>query len=406
MPDEIERQLEAFGETLAQRTGEPIRADGPADAAEGHRLTRRWWALGGAAACLVAVVAGLAFAAQRDEEDPVAAPASSAVTTSTVTTSTVPPATTTTLPLVSLDARVGPDPLALVRDGWTLVQRDTEPFEFSAEELPCPSSLAELSGVEQVHDILTTPEIDGLDVDVQILDVGSLDRGVLLTDAVLEIGECIEAGDGVDVEVTSLSSVRATWFRAGPEFALVAVVGEDDLSIVIEIEGHVFTDFVVADLAQRAAQFLAGQEIVGAPDDTPVATTTLVVQEGPFVEPGPSAGEQQVDPRAGEVKLWVSNQSFEDDPVDIMVRLDGIPVVSDAFLVEGQHNWQGFMIGGLAPGDHTVTAESDTGATGTWTFTLPADEPRWLVVDYWYYPDEAEGRHFTFLESDEPVAFS
>lgn len=496
MPDEIERQLEAFGATLAERTGEPIRPDSPATASAGHGPTRRWWALGGAAACLVAVVAGLAFAAQRDDAEPVAAPASTqrphvwqpegwsahcpaesvrsvphdagffdtepeafaaaaelvrgelggveipapsswigdgsggawttmnfdggwaaalvrseadvvrlvAVTVCDDPGSAV--TTTTTLPLVSLDARVGDDPLALVRDGWMLEERDAGPFAFSPEELPCQVPMLELPGVEQVHDVMATPEIDGLDVDVHILEVGSLDRGVLLTDAVLEIGECIEAEEGVDVEVTSLSSVRATWFRAGPEFALVAVVGEDDLSIVIEIEGHVFTDFVVADLAQRAAQFLAGQEIVGAPADTPVATTTLVVQEGPFVEPGPSVGEEQVEPRPGAVKLWVSNQSFEDDPVHITIRLDGIPVVEEPFLVEGQHNWQSFTITGLAPGDHTVTAESDTGATGSWTLTLPADEPRWLVVDYWHYPDDAAGRHFTFLESDEPVAFS
>jgi hypothetical protein len=497
MPDEIERQLEAFGETLAERTGEPIRAGSVRTLAAGRRPTRRWWALGGAAACLVAVVTGLALVAGRDDSAP--PPAASepvwqplgwsaycspnalqpvppqpgpyvtvedafavaarlvgervgvaavvppndlvgdgagqfwtpmvvdggwavalvraegdaflltAVTVCTdagATAATTTTTTTTTLPVASLDARVGDDPLALARDGWTLEERDAGPFAFAPEELPCQVPMLELPAVEQVHDVMTTPEIEGLDVDVHILEVGSLDRGVLLTDAVLEIGECIEAEQGVTVEVTSLSSVRATWFRAGPDFALVAVVGEDDLSVVIEIEGHVFTDLLVADLAHRAAQFLAGQEVIGAPADTPVATTTLVVQDGPFVEPGPSVGEAQVDPEPGEVQLWVSNQSFEDDPVSITVRVDGIPVVGEPFSVEGQHNWQSFLIRGLAPGDHTVTAESDTGATSSWTFDLPADEPRWLVVDYWYYPDEAEGRHFTFQESDEPVAFA
>ena len=397
MPDEISRQLEAFGETLAERTGEPIRAGSPGTASRGHRPTRRWWALGGAAACLVAVVVGLGLMVSRDDAEPVAAPATGDDTSQANVT------TTTTVPL---DARVGEDPLGVVRDGWTLVARDTGPFTFPSDELPCPSTLSELSGIEQVHDVMTTPEIDGLDVDVQILAVGSLDRGVRLTDAVLQIGSCIEQEQGVTVDVTSLSSVRATWFRAGPDFALVAVVGEDDLSVVIEIEGHVFTDFLVADLAHRAAQFLAGREIIGAPADTPVATTTLVVQDGPFVERGPSVGEPQVEPAVGEVQLWVSNQSFEDDPVMLTVRVDGIPVVAEPFSVEGQHNWQSFLLRGLAPGEHTVIAESDTGATSSWTFTLAADAPRWLVVDYWYYPDEAEGRHFTFQESDEPVAFA
>ena len=411
MPDEISRQLEAFGETLAERTGEPIRAGSPATASAGHRPTRRWWALGGAAACLVAVVAALGLVVDREDAEPVAAPATSDTTTTTTTTimtttTTTTTTMTTTVPRRSLDARVGEDPLGLVRDGWILQDRTAGPFELAPDELPCPASLAELNGVEEVHDVLSTPEIDGLDVDAQFLAVGDLDGGTRLTDAILEIGECIESEQGVTVEVTSLSSVRATWFRAGPDFALAAVVGEDDLSIVLEVEGHVFTDLLVADLAHRAAQFLAGREVVGAPADTPVATTTLVPQAGPFVERGPSTGEPQVEPEVGEVKLWVSNQSFEDDPVAITIRLDGIPVVGETFFVESQHNWQSFMIRGLAPGDHTVTAESDTGASRTWTFTLPADQARWLVVDYWYYPDDAEGRHFTFLESDEPVAFS
>jgi hypothetical protein len=398
MPDEIERQLAAFGETLEARTGEPIRPTSVA-ASTGGRPGRRWWALGGAAACLLAVVAGLALVNRPPADAPVAAPGASDDAASAVTT-------TTTLPPVSLDAPFGEDPLALVRDGWSRVTRRVEPFDFSADELPCPSSLAELSGVEQVHDVMTTPDIKGLDVDVRVLAVDSLDEGVRLTEAVLAIGDCLEAEEGVAVDVTSLSSVRATWFRAGPEFALVAVVGEEDLSVVIEIEGHVFTDFLVADLAHRAAQFLAGQEVVGAPADTPVATTTIVAQDGPFVERGPGVGEAPVEPQAGEVKLWVSNQSFTDDPVSIIVRLDGIPVVSETFVVEGQHNWQSFLVRGLTSGEHTVTAESDTGATGSWTFALLEDEPRWLVVDYWNDPDDPQGRHFTFHESDQPVVFS
>ncbi|HSJ90626.1 MAG TPA: hypothetical protein VK917_01080 [Ilumatobacter sp.] len=392
MPDEIERQLEAFGETLEARTGEPIRPGTPAASATDHRPGRRWWAVGGAAACLVAVVAGLALVNRPRADAPAAPPAAATTTTTTVP---VPDA------LV-----VGDDPLALERDGWTLVERTTDPFELSPDDLPCPTSLDELSGIAQVHDILTPPDIAGLDVDVQILDVGSLERGSQLTEVVQMIARCLEEQEGVDVETTSLSSIRATWFRAGPDFALASIVGEGNLSIMLEIEGAVFADSLVADLAHRADQFLGRVEVIGAPGDTPVATTTLVAQEGPFVERGPGVGEATIEPLPGELKLWVSNQSFTDDPVSIIVRLDGIAVVGEPFFVEGQHNWQSFLIRGLAPGEHTVTAESDTGVTTSWTFTLPRHEARWLVVDYWNDPDDPEGRRFTFHESDQPVVFS
>ena len=393
MPDEIERELQAFGLTLEEQSAEPIRPGSPAVASPVRRPSRRWWAVGGAAACLMAVVAGLAVANRRPADDPVAAPATTNITATTTTTPTA-------------EFAVGEDPLALVRDGWTLVQRDTQPFEFSAEELACPTLLDQFSGARQVHDIVTPPDIGGLDVDVNVLDVGSLERGIQLSEGIQMIGRCLEEQPGVGVETMSLSSIRATWFRAGPDFALVTVVGEANMSVVLEIEGRVFTDFLVADLAHRADQFLKGVEVIGAPSDTPVATTTLVAQEGPFVEPGSPLGSAQVEPQPGEVKLWVSNQSFTDDPVSVIVRLDGIPVVSESFLVEGQHNWQSFLIRGLAPGDHTVTAESDTGVVTSWTFTLPAGEARWLVVDYWYDLDDLGGRRFTFDESDEPVVFS
>lgn len=398
MPDEVERQLEMFGLTLEEQSGEPIRPGSPAVASLARRPSRRWWALGGAAACLVAVVAGLAVANRPPADDPVAAPGT--------TNTTDAGASATTIPNPTGELVVAEDPLGLVRDGWTLVQRTTDPFEFSADELPCPTQLDDLNGIAQVYDIVTPPDIGGLEVEISVLDVGSLERGNQLAEGIQMIGRCLEEQPGVEVETTSLSSIRATWFRAGPDFALVIVVGEANLSIVMEIEGHVFTDFLIADLAHRADQFLKGVEVIGAPADTPVATTTLVAQEGPFVERGSGIGEAPVEPQPGEVKLWVSNQSFTDDPVSVIVRLDGIPIVSESFFVEGQHNWQSFLVGGLAPGEHTLTAESDTGVTTSWTFTLPEDEARWLVVDYWYEPGEADGRRFTFHESDEPVVFS
>ncbi len=111
------------------------------------------------------------------------------------------------------------------------------------------------------------------------------------------------------------------------------------------------------------------------------------------------------DPAPGEVLLWVSNQSFEDDTVSVTITVDGQPAVADEFEVESQHNWIGFYLRGLAPGEHQVSARSDTGVGFDGSFTLPADEPRWLVLDYWFDRDDPGGRRFTFEEFDHAVMF-
>ncbi|MDW3212822.1 MAG: hypothetical protein R8G01_02415 [Ilumatobacteraceae bacterium] len=287
---------------------------------------------------------------------------------------------------------VGDDPLGLERDGWTLVQRDTE--SFAAGELPCgvAAVVEGIDGADQVHDMLTPPDGDGLDLDIQIVDVGSIERGQALAEFVAAIGDCIADTQGIAVETGAMSSIRATWFRAGPDFALVAIVGEGARSIVLEIEGAPFDDDLIGALAERADQFLRGES---------VAEVEVIEVVG-----GSDLGTPQVEPVAGQVKLWVSNQSFEDDPVAVTIEIDGVQIVDDSFEVGGQHNWFSFLIDGLEPGEHTLTATSGTGAVFEGTFTLPPDEPRWMVVDYWHYPDDTEGRHFTFDTSDEPIIFS
>lgn len=67
------------------------------------------------------------------------------------------------------------------------------------------------------------------------------------------------------------------------------------------------------------------------------------------------------DPAVGEVLLWVSNQSFQDDTVSVTITVDGRQAVADEFEVEDQHNWVGFYLGALAPGEHHLAARSDTG---------------------------------------------
>ncbi len=123
------------------------------------------------------------------------------------------------------------------------------------------------------------------------------------------------------------------------------------------------------------------------------------------VTTGPPVGQLQTEPGPGEVKLWVSNQSVADDPIHLTVTIGDVTVVDQSFEVEGQHNWLAFDITGLEPGRHRINATSETGATLTDEFTVLADEPRWLLIDYGYYPEDADGRFLTFIESDEPIGF-
>jgi len=135
-----------------------------------------------------------------------------------------------------------------------------------------------------------------------------------------------------------------------------------------------------------------------------VAVVTVVTGNGGW---DPSHARYCNLPRAAPppapFTLYVSNQSFEDATVKITVTIDGEVVIDQDFAVEGQHNWIEFTPA-LEPGDHTMTATSNTGAELTVDLVLPEDEPRWAVLDYWHAPEEGP-RRFTFNISDEPLAF-
>lgn len=139
--------------------------------------------------------------------------------------------------------------------------------------------------------------------------------------------------------------------------------------------------------------------------DRLVAVITVVASDGgwdpsharycPLPEPSPPPPP---------LTLYVSNQSFDDPNVSIVITIDGEVVVDQEFAVEGQHNWVAFAPH-LDPGEHTLQATSSTGAELTVEFTLPEDEPRWAVVEYWHSAEEGPTR-FTFDISDEPLAFA
>ena len=134
------------------------------------------------------------------------------------------------------------------------------------------------------------------------------------------------------------------------------------------------------------------------------ASDAGVTDAGFTVEPGAPLGTARGELAPGEVKLWVSNQSFTDERVGVTVMIDGTVAIDDWFDVEGQHNWISFDVLGLDVGAHTLAAESTTGAVLETEFVVTDTEPRWLLLDYWNSPDDP--KRFTFDEFDEQILFN
>ncbi len=104
----------------------------------------------------------------------------------------------------------------------------------------------------------------------------------------------------------------------------------------------------------------------------------------------------------GTLQLYVSNQSFDDDTVNIAVTIDGTTVVDEEFHVGNQHIWVNFPLV-LRAGDRSVRARADTGVVLDETVTVPDGGTYYAVLQYW---DEGEQRQFSWNESAEPVGFA
>lgn len=122
---------------------------------------------------------------------------------------------------------------------------------------------------------------------------------------------------------------------------------------------------------------------------SPVGTVTSTTAETVAATAG-REGVRVVDQDAGDVVLGVSNQSFDDPDVGLKVMVDDVMVVDGSFAVEGQHTVV-FLGLDLEPGTHTLGAVSDSGASASTTFELPAGERRWISVYYWYLDPDHEG---------------
>lgn len=96
-----------------------------------------------------------------------------------------------------------------------------------------------------------------------------------------------------------------------------------------------------------------------------------------------TASSRLLDPN-GNFTLYVSNQSFAIDPVDVRIHLDGELVVSDYFHVEDQHTFVPFKLS-VAKGKHHIKVWSDKGDAEIERDFELADQDI-AVVMYWYYP--------------------
>ncbi len=82
----------------------------------------------------------------------------------------------------------------------------------------------------------------------------------------------------------------------------------------------------------------------------------------------------------GDFVLYVSNQSYALDPVEIKVYIDGVLAVNQNFYVRSQHNWIRFQFQ-LRKGAHRVRAVYDVGDTQNEEF-FTVEKPLWCVIDF------------------------
>lgn len=130
-------------------------------------------------------------------------------------------------------------------------------------------------------------------------------------------------------------------------------------------------------LCPLVALFLVGCAQNGA---DPAATSDVRVQD--------EAVSDEAEAEKAELVLYISNQSFDDENVRLMVAIDGVTVVEDDFRVEGQHNWIQFPLN-LPPGEHAIIATTDSGATLRKTFEVPQYGTRYAVINHWAESDDA-----------------
>ena len=112
--------------------------------------------------------------------------------------------------------------------------------------------------------------------------------------------------------------------------------------------------------------------------------------------PGPEGGSEEAaiqQDENGNVTFLLSNQSFDINPVDIEVRLDGKVAIEGEFDVTGdqmpQHNWLHYRFQ-LESGDHELTVSSDRGEAQLAT-VLAVAGMHTVAVAFWHGRQVAGG---------------
>lgn len=147
----------------------------------------------------------------------------------------------------------------------------------------------------------------------------------------------------------------------------------------------------------------AGTSCGVADDREDVRSSTTPASPATSTSPSSEGGVERLSGDAeGNLVLYVSNQSFDDERVRLTVAVNGQVVIDEDFDVEGQHNWVRFPLSVPAGVPLELVAESDSGATLQKSVTTVAGNARAVVINHWTDGDRPT------LEATlrrEPVAF-
>jgi hypothetical protein len=120
-----------------------------------------------------------------------------------------------------------------------------------------------------------------------------------------------------------------------------------------------------------------------------------------------SLPEQHLPKADDSFTLFVSNQSFALDPVDIRVELDGQLAVTGDFEVGSQHTFVRFDMP-LAAGTHDIRVTTADVADVVLDETFVMDDRKFATLMFWYYPPgttEPTPPRFSWRVSDEQPGF-
>ena len=111
----------------------------------------------------------------------------------------------------------------------------------------------------------------------------------------------------------------------------------------------------------------------------------------------------------GNFILYVSNQSFAINPIDIKIYIDDMIAVNEEFDVGIQHTWKPFQFN-LPTGTHKIKIESVIGNSILEKNFDIIDNKHWALAQYWYYPENSGGadlapKHFSFDIKNELYYF-